>query len=172
MIITELIKSMPEYSICKISEEHIDDVMALMKSNEYFYSVTQKHDVCREDCIADLTAVPPGIDLSKKTYVALYKDETCIAVLDFIEGFPRENIGYLGLFMLHKEVQGKGIGKVILSKLVEVSMEKGFEIIELACYETNQKGLAFWSRMGFCEVRRSEREVDGEMYTIISMQKK
>lgn len=172
MIITELIKAMPEYSICKISEEHIGDVMGLMKSNEYFYSVTQKHDVCREDCIADLTAVPPGIDLSKKTYVALYEKNRCIAVLDFIEGFPEENIGYLGLFMLDKEVQGKGVGKDIFSKLFEVSTKKGFEIIELACYETNKKGLSFWSKMGFCEVRKSKRETDGEIYTLISMQKK
>ncbi len=172
MILDRLRKKMPQYCIEIISEKNIDDVFALLRSNVYFYSKTQEHNVTRQECIADITALPPGIEITSKTYIAVYQEEKCIAVIDFIEGYPNDKTGYLGLFILDASVQGHGIGKNILNYIMEVSKEIGFEKIELACHKSNEKGFLFWSKMRFYEVRRSERETDRKKYVIISMQHK
>ena len=171
MLITQLSQAMPEYTICQITKENIEDVFKLMQSNDYYYSKTQKHPVTMEECIEDITALPPKIEMEKKTYVAFYSQNQCMAVLDFVEGYPRKEVGYIGLLMLNQKAHGKGIAKHIFSKVCEVAKEVGFSKLELACYETNQIGFAFWSKMGFNEIRRSVRKVEDEDYVLISMEK-
>lgn len=172
MILNELQHKIPEYNIITNSENNIDDVLSLMKSNTYFYSKTQEHTVTREECLEDLHALPPDVPFSNKTYVAFYEKEKCVAVMDFIEGYPNEHTGYLGLLMLHENVHRKGIGARLLKNLSEVAKGVGLTDIELACYETNERGYLFWTKMGFRELRRSNRENDGKMYTLISMGRK
>jgi hypothetical protein len=46
----------------------------------------------------------------------------------------------------------------------------GLSRIELACYETNHIGLSFWNNIGFKEIRKSKRIVDGIEYNLISME--
>ena len=170
MILDRLSEKMPQYRIEIISEKNVDDVLALFQSNVYFYSKTQEHSVTREECISDITDLPPGMDITSKTYIALYQEDKCIAIIDLIEGYPNDKTVFLGLFILDASVQGHGIGKNLLNDILEVSKEMGFEKMELACHETNEKGFLFWSNMGFHEVRRTVRETDGKEYIIISMQ--
>lgn len=171
MILNELIQSLPDYKIEVITKENIEDVMELMKSNVYFYSKTQKHEVNLQEYLEDISLLPPGRKLIHKTYVSFYKQGQCVAILDFVEGYPKEEIGYIGMMMVHEAMHGKGIASQILSKVYEISTHKKFKFVELACYETNEKGLAFWKKQGFKEVRRCKRETDGEEYVLISMQR-
>lgn len=170
MLINELENVLSEYIIKQITEENIEDVFHLMKSNKYFYSKTQNHEVTIEECLEDIDALPPRVENAKKTFVALYDKDKCLAVIDFIEGYPKEEIGYLGLLMLDESIQRKGMGKKILTKIFKVAKDKQFKIIELACHETNENGFNFWTKMGFFEVRKSKRETDGKIYNLISMQ--
>lgn len=170
MLIKELENVLSEYILKPITAENIEDVFHLMRGNKYFYSKTQNHELTIEECLEDIDALPPRVEKAKKTFVALYDKDKCLAVIDFIEGFPKDDIGYLGLLMLDDSIQRKGIGAKILNNIFEVARDKQFKIIELACYETNKNGFAFWTKMGFFEVKKSERETDGKIYNLISMQ--
>lgn len=149
MLLNELKNVLTEYIIKPITEENIEDVFHLMRSNTYFYSKTQNHELTIEECMKDIDALPPRVAKSKKTFVALYDKDKCLAVIDFIEGFPKDDIGYLGLLMLDESIHRKGIGKKILTNIFKVARDKQFQIIELACYETNKNGFDFWTKMGF-----------------------
>jgi GNAT superfamily N-acetyltransferase len=170
MLINELENVLSEYIIKPITAENIEDVFHLMRGNKYFYSKTQNHEVTIEECLEDIDALPPGVEKAKKTFVAVYDKDKCLAVVDFIEGFPKDDIGYLGLLMLDESIQRKGVGKKILTNIFKVARDRQFKIIELACHETNENGFDFWTKMGFFEVRKSERETDGKIYNLIAMQ--
>lgn len=170
MLINELENVLSEYIIKPITKENIEDVFHLMRGNKYFYSKTQNHEVTIEECLEDINALPPKVEKEKKTFVALYDNDKCLAVIDFIEGYPKEDIGYLGLLMLDEGIQRKGVGEKILTNIFKVARDKKFKIIELACHEANKNGFDFWTKMGFFDVRKSERETDGKIYNLISMQ--
>ncbi len=172
MILDQLRMKMQQYRIEIISEKNIDDVLALFQTNVYFFSRTQEHSVTRTECISDITDLPSGMDIKSKTYIALYQEGKCIAIIDLIEGYPNDKTIFLGLFILDASTQGRGVGKNILNDIMEVSKKMGFEKMELGCHETNEKGFEFWSKMRFHEVRRTVREMDGKEYIIISMQHK
>lgn len=171
MILEALQKKIPEYNIKIVTENTIEDVLKLMQSNQYYCSKTQQHEVTKEECIEDIQSIPPGVDYSKKTYVVFYEENGCIALVDFVEGYPNEKTGYLGLLLLDANLHRRGTGKKILNCLLSIAKEEGFQYMELACHECNARGFAFWSKMGFKEIRKSKRETDGKIYTLVSMQR-
>lgn len=171
MILNELREGMPQYSLQVISESNLGEVHAMLQTNTYFYEMTQGHGVTIEECREDITALPPGKSLESKTFFAIYENGKCIAVIDFIEGYPDETTGYLGLFVLDANRHGHGLGTRILNKIEETAKTQGFQYLQLGCYEANARGFFFWSKMGFQEIRRSERETGGKRYPILSMQK-
>lgn len=172
MILTDLERKLNgQYSIVRISDMIIDDVFEIMKLNKYFYSRTQLHEISREECQEDMYALPPNTDMSQKFYVALYKRNECVALLDYVEGYPASNVIYLGFFMLNPKFQRAGIGGHIVGNFIECVQNNGFTEIKLACYEANKIGLAFWNRMGFIKEKVSARETDGKIYNLIEMHK-
>ncbi len=52
--------------------------------------------------------------MKDKFFVGVYKDNNLVAILDYITNFPKENSIYIGLFMLDKSIQNKGIGSEII----------------------------------------------------------
>ncbi len=172
MIIDDLEKKFSgQYSIIKISESILEDVFEIMKQNKYYYSRTQLHDITREECREDIFALPPNTDISQKFYLAFYKENECIALLDYVEGYPASEVVYLGLFMLNPKLQRAGVGSNIITKLEDCIKSNGFKVIKLCCYEANDIGYTFWKRMGFIKEKVSTRENDGKIYNLIHMQK-
>jgi len=160
-----------KYSLVKITESILNDVFEIMKQNIYFISRTQPHDITMEECREDIYALPPNTDLSQKFYLAFYKDNECIGLLDYIEGYPTSDVVYLGLFILSPRYQGAGVGSNIISKFVNCVRKNGFKEIKLACFESNEVGHAFWKHMEFTEEKVSTRENDGRIYNLIHMHK-
>jgi GNAT superfamily N-acetyltransferase len=169
MILTDLEASLNEYSLIKVSEDILDDVFEVMRRNEYFISRTQAHDVTIEECRDDICALPPGTDLSQKSYIALYKGKSCAALLDYVEGYPAQSTVFIGLFILDPAFQNAGNGAHIINALIKCAGSSGFKEIMLGCYEANETGLKFWNRMGFKQQSVSVREADGKPVNLIKM---
>lgn len=160
-----------EYEVVENTESNVTEVYNLLKSNVYFIKNTQSENMTVDDCLKDITAVPPGKDLNSKTYVSLYKDNECICVIDFIADYPKKSIGYIGLFILAREIHGKGIGTNILNQFITACRLFNIQKLELGCYKTNEIGFSFWSKKGFHEIKRTIKEVEGVSVEIINMQK-
>jgi GNAT superfamily N-acetyltransferase len=169
MLLTDLKESLNDYSIIKVTEDILGDVFNVMRRNEYFISRTQAHDVTIEECRDDIYALPPGTDASQKFYVALYKDEECAALLDYVEGYPNQGIVFIGLFILDPKFQSSGNGAHIISAFIKCAQTIGFKEIRLGCYEANETGLKFWNRMGFKQQSISVRESNGKPMNLITM---
>jgi L-amino acid N-acyltransferase YncA len=73
--------------------------------------------------------------------------------------------------MLANEVHGKGIGKKMIQAFIESAKQNHFKEVRLGCYETNEIGYLFWSKMGFVNEREVKREVDGKELNLIVMKK-
>lgn len=169
MILKQLQEIMPQYEVQKITQNNIKDVYQLIKNNTYFIKNTQNHEVNIEECIEDITILPPNKSIQDKTYVAIYDKTNCIALLDFIEGFPNKDIGFIGFFILSSDVHHKNIGTHIFNLIVQVSKELCFKKLELKCDKENKIGQYFWTKMGFKEIGRSNKIIDNEEHTMISM---
>lgn len=170
MILEELRNNMKLYVIQPVSSDNIEDVFNIMIGNEYYYSRTQNHELTIKECIDEIDDTPPNTSFDKKTYVIIYKNNRPIGLVDFVEGYPDENTGYLGLFMLSTDIHRKGLGRDLLKDILSIARNIGLSRIELACYEVNHIGLSFWNDIGFKEIRKCKRINDGVEYSLISME--
>ena len=69
--------------------------------------------------------------------------------------------------------RGKGVGRALLARLIELAREHGFHKLVLSAFPTNVAGLALYERMGFrtVGVYREQGLLDGRWVDTISMEK-
>lgn len=168
---TERFLKIAPYRVEPITQENISRVQTLLESNPEYFRATQSHPVSRADCIADISALPPGKTMSDKSYLLLSDSIGDLAVIDFIEKYPDSASGYLGFFILANERHHQGIGKRLFKMLEEAARQCGLSRIELACFASNKPGLRFWKKEGYQLIRTSKRVIDNISYTILSLEK-
>ena len=79
-----------------------------------------------------------------------------------------ENIAYIGWFMVNKDIQGKGIGRKIIDKAIEVLRNVGFCAVMLGCIKDNVEAYRFWTNNGFENIGK---ETDTGDYILVEMRK-
>ena len=168
---TERFLKIAPYRVEPITQENISRVQTLLESNPEYFRATQAHPVSRADCIADISALPPGKTMSDKSYLLLSDSIGDLAVIDFIEQYPNDRSGYLGFFILSGERHNQGIGQMLLGIVEETARQCGLSRIELACFASNEPGLRFWKKEGYQSIRTSKRIIDNISYTILSLEK-
>jgi phosphinothricin acetyltransferase len=68
--------------------------------------------------------------------------------------------------------RGKGVGRVLLARLVELGRSLGFHKLVLACFPTNKPGVALYEGMGFVAVGvyREQGLLDGQWVDVLMME--
>ena len=104
----DLNKLFSQYSVRVLEKQDIDMTYELCSKNELFY---QYHPpfVTKESILEDMQALPPGKTEKDKYYIGYFDDNTLVAVLDLILGYPNEKTAYIGFFMMNTVYQRKGI---------------------------------------------------------------
>lgn len=129
---------------------HAQNVLDLYLSNpEYFIFCPPLPDL--ETVIDDISTYPDSVSEDDKHYCGYYIDNDLIGVIDLISNYPNIDILWIGLFMIHKEYQHKGIGSFIISELIKRS-HTHYRSIRLAYMNDNVIARDFWLNNGFEEI--------------------
>ena len=88
------------FEVRRLNAEDVDLIYTLSIENEIFY---QYHPpfVTKESILKDMAALPPGKTLEDKFYLGFFDGEILTAVIDLILGYPTEDTGFIGLFMMN-----------------------------------------------------------------------
>ena len=90
------------YDIRRMDDSDVDSILSFCRKNTQFYEYCEAEPT-REQVLGDLHITPPGIGLSDKYYIGFYQNETLIAVMDLIDGYPEPEIAFIGFFMMNKD---------------------------------------------------------------------
>jgi phosphinothricin acetyltransferase len=68
--------------------------------------------------------------------------------------------------------RGKGVGRMLLARLLELGRSVGFHKLVLACFPSNKPGVALYERMGFVPVGvyREQGLLDGQWVDVLIME--
>lgn len=143
------------YDVRRLGESDADEILQLCQANALYYQYCQA-EPSREQVLSDLRVAPPGKDLSDKYYVGFYRDETLVAVMDLIDGFPQPDMGYIGFFMMNAALQGKQIGTAIIGEAAAYLKSAGMRAIRLAIAKDNPQATHFWQKNGFAVIREAD----------------
>lgn len=88
---------------------------------------------------------------------------------------PREAYRYVADFSVYAERawRGKGVGRALLSRLIELGHQHGFHKLVLSAFPTNTGGMALYEKLGFRTVGiyKEQGLLDGKWVDTIVMEK-
>ena len=156
-----------QYSVRNLEVSDIDDIVGLCRQNTLFYNYTDARPA-GEDILNDMKTTPPGIDLSAKHYIGFFDNQELVAVMDLVDGYPEDDIAFIGFFMMNLKHQGKNIGTSIICEVTDYLRSIRKTSIRLAIEMGNPHSSHFWKKNGF----DVSREVDVNGWTKLLAEKR
>ena len=151
-VLDGLRRRLPDWEIRQVEAGDLAAVLALLQSGSAPGSPLPTLDSLR----ADLAALPPRCAPEQKHVVAFWRDGRPEAILDWVEGYPREQTLWVGLFLVDGVLRRKGLGKRLMSALPGAARDCGMERLRLACRKDNEAGRCFWLSLGYRELREGQ----------------
>lgn len=98
-----------------------------------------------------LSALPPGVPISKKVDLGLWIGQELVAFADVILGWPTESLAHIGLLMTDGARQGEGLGRMMHDAVVDLAGRRaGIQSLRLSIVDTNADLAApFWTKLGY-----------------------
>lgn len=155
------------YRVQTLTEKDIPAVFELCLQNPLYYRYCPP-PVTPESVQKDLYALPPGKTLKDKYYIGFYAEDTLLAVMDLIDGFPKADTAFIGFFMVATAAQGKGMGTALISECCACLKRWGFEKVKLGYILGNPQSEHFWLKNGFVKTGLQSQQ---EHYRVIYMEK-
>ena len=106
-----------------------------------------------QSLLRDMSIVPGKKTLEDKYYVGFYRGETLAAMMDLIDGYPEDDIAFVGFFMMDISLQGTGEGTKIISRLCAELKNQGIHRVRLGIDKGNPQSTHFWRKNGFQVIR-------------------
>jgi ribosomal protein S18 acetylase RimI-like enzyme len=133
--------------------EELRALQAVMESDEDFALRVTGHPPGPADAQSTLLFVPEGKSPDDKVVFGVWVDGELVGVLDLLLRFPDQETVYLGLLLIDRAWQGRGIGATACQALEREALVRWpwARRLRLSVVRTNGQVLGFWHRMGFAE---------------------
>ena len=155
-----------QFDVRRLGDADAAAILSLCKENTQFYFYCEAEPTLSQ-VLSDLHITPPDTPLSSKYYVGFYQRDDLVAVMDLIDGYPDEDVAFIGFFMMQKALQGRGIGTAIIGGVSAYLKAVGKRTIRLAIDKENPQSAHFWNKNGFLVVK----EVDRNGWTLLVEEK-
>jgi L-amino acid N-acyltransferase YncA len=82
-----------------------------------------------------------------------------------------DNVADISVYV-ERSWRGRGVGRILLARLIELGRDRRFHKLVLACFPTNKAGVALYERMGFVPVGiyREQGLLDGRWVDVQIME--
>lgn len=154
------------------NKELVDEAIQVYRANNEYFNLSGDNNITEKTINDDFNVLPEGVERKNKHYLLVKMNGEALAVLDFIAAFPNIDTVYLGFLLIKDNLHRKGFGTEIYKNFEMKCLEKGFNKIRLGVLVENIKGMSFWKKMGFSEVKVVKSSVRPEKdWTICVMEK-
>ena len=157
----DIAKLSNKYIVKYLDKSNLDEIVDIFINNPQFYSYTDAKPT-KEQAISDMNITPSGIEIAKKHYVGFYDNNELIAIMDLIDGYPINDIAYIGFFMMKKSYQRKGIGSSIINNVEKYLKDIGKNKVRLAIDKGNPESSSFWNKLGYRVIRETDKKLESE----------
>lgn len=143
------------YTVRKLDEMDIDMIYEMCSKNENFYKFHPPF-VTPKSILEDMKSLPPGKTHDDLYYIGFFENDTLLAVMDLVLGYPDNETAYIGFFMMNMDFQGKGIGSKIIRECSEYLKSINYNKIRLGVDQGNKQSFNFWTKNKFLPVCKNE----------------
>ncbi|MCK4027236.1 GNAT family N-acetyltransferase [Streptococcus suis] len=153
-MVIELHNLSSRFKVRKLTDADLEQVLALYQTNplyfEHFPPLPSLASLAN-----DLVDCPPGKELSDKYFLGFWDQDSLVAVLDLIDGYPAADTAYIGLFMVEQAYQGRGLGSTLVEEII-AGLPGRLKKVRLGYVSSNPQAKAFWIKCGFSYLAEKE----------------
>src|SRR5690606_8953326 len=120
-----------------ITEESLEHAVAIINSNPS-YNILENGDTLRS-----IKEVRKELLNSKTNSYLIMKNKQPIGIVDFLENNPKDNCPWIGLFMIHGELQSLGYGKKAYAAFEEKLIQNHYKKLRLGVLHNNEQAKVF-----------------------------
>lgn len=137
-----------KYEVRILDKNDVDLIYAMSCENKIYY---QYHPpfVTKESIVEDMKALPPNKGYDDKYYIVFFEEDSLIANMDLILGYPTDQIAFIGLFMTNVHHQNKGVGSNIINDVCNYLKQLGYKKVRIGVDKENPQSNSFWKKNGF-----------------------
>lgn len=93
--------------------------------------------------------LPKGKTYEDKLVLGVFEGEIQVGCTDLIRAYPDSESLFIGLLLLSEKHEERGLGAVAAHEIEQFVAPWGYRRIKLGVIDTNDRALAFWSKLGF-----------------------
>lgn len=151
-----------EYEVRRLTDQDVDEVYKICNSNPLYYQYCPP-SITIHAIEEDMKILPPGKHINDKHYIGYFQKGKLIAVMDLIDGYPEQNIAYIGFFMTDSAIQNNGIGTAVIHDLCKCLTAWGYHSVRLAWVKGNPQSEHFWTKNQFVPIMETRSSAADEV---------
>lgn len=134
-----------------IRPEEAAEVQRVLESNAGYSQRVSGGATAPDAGQAVLTALPPGVDTSRKIDLGLWEDERLVAFADVILFWPDPTTAHIGLLVTDGTREGQGLGRLTHKAVLEMlRAHPPIRTLRLSVVDTNAEiASPFWMALGY-----------------------
>ncbi len=144
-----------QYEVRRLDINDVDIIYDMSCRNEIFYKYHPPF-VTRDSIVEDMEALPPHKSYDDKYYIGFFENNSLVANMDLILGYPTEEIAFIGLLMTNVLYQNKGVGSQIVRDVCTYLKLLGYKKVRIGVDKENPQSNSFWNKNGFCIIAENE----------------
>ncbi|MFB9330634.1 GNAT family N-acetyltransferase [Paenibacillus aurantiacus] len=138
------------FTLVRSGLELLAEERGIMNSDPYFNRVSKDKDQLSDLEIEE--EIQQAAEIGAERYLVRDAIGAFVGILDFLMRNPRDGYPWLGLLLVRKDAQGRGLGKTLLAHYEELMIERGVHAYRLGAIVENEPAHQFWSKQGCIEV--------------------
>lgn len=154
-----------DFEVKPFQKEDSELLWYLFQECSDFFLLVDKRLPRKSDVSGFLIHTPENKDISDKTILGVYKNNTLYGVIDLIKDYPSNGVWFFSLLLLSPKIRKQGLGEKIYTNLKSVLVKKGATRVMISVAKQNIYAKAFWTKLGFNH-KYSKTEVEGQVETI------
>lgn len=162
------------YRAVEATEADIPAIAAIYAESPEYLRMVEAREPGPEDAAEVLSAAPPPEFSYSDHYALLLRDASgCVDGLAMVAtDLPAVSVWHLGLFVAATRLHGSGFAQAAHAAYEQWARRSGAQWLRLGVVTQNERGIRFWQRQGYTEMRRREGIAMGALTnTVILMAK-
>jgi len=147
-----------QFEVRRLDIDDVDIIYDISCKNEIFYKYHPPF-VTKESILEDMKALPPNKSYDDKYYIGFFENNTLVANMDLILGYPSEEIAFIGLLMTNVAYQSKGVGSNIVRGVCDCLKKLGYQKVRIGVDKENPQSNSFWNKNGFQIIKKNEYNI-------------
>lgn len=158
------------YTIESLNKDDIKKILSLCEKCSDFYMLHDGIFPTIEDAEEIFTSLPPNNTYDDKYILGIYNSGNgLVGLIEIVKNYPIMNSWIIGLMVIEPNERSNALGRTVHDALENWARSLGAKSLRIGAIEENEKGINFWTSLGYKKIKEVRKEYKKRTHTVYVM---